>query len=151
MCFSQNNDNTLLKYDSLVANSTLDSTISVLSNSDSLTLSADSLAQEEIGDIETTIKYSAKDSIQMDVSNQLLYLYGEAHIIYGEIELTASQIEVNYSNSIISAKGSTDSLGNEIGKPVFKDGNLLEGFCHASTSLFLSGFLSRSLLNFAAS
>lgn len=109
--------------DSLVANSPLDTTQVTLSNLDSLSISADSIAQEEIGDIETTIQYNAVDSIQMDVANQIVNLYGDASIIYGEIELTAAQIEINYSTNVISANSFTDSLGNVIGKPVFKDGN----------------------------
>lgn len=59
----------------------------------------------------------------MDVVNQIVNLYGGAQITYGEIELTASQIEINYSTNVITAQGTTDSLGNDIGKPVFKDGN----------------------------
>ena len=123
MCFGQNSSDSLLKYDSLASEIHLDSTNSIISSTDSLLISADSIAQEEIGDIETTIQYSAVDSIQMDVANQIVNLYGEASIVYGEIELTAAQIEINYSNNIISAKSTTDTLGNEIGKPVFKDGN----------------------------
>jgi len=124
ICYGQDRSESLSTLDSLVAASTLDSAMSVLSNSDSVLINVDSLAQEEIGDIETTIRYSAIDSIQMDVANQIVNLYGEAKITYGEIELTAAQIEINYSNNIISAKSMTDSLGNEIGKPVFKDGDV---------------------------
>ena len=121
--YGQNEDIPLSLYDSIQSNGGIDSLINTIADSDSLATSLDSLAQEEIGDIETTIQYSAQDSIQMDVSNQIVNLYGEAHIIYGEVELTASQIEINYSNNIISAKSTTDTLGNVIGKPVFQDGN----------------------------
>jgi len=120
--YSQNN-NTSSEFDSLLVDTAKDSLVTILSNSDSLFLAADSLEIEEIGDIETTIQYEAKDSIQMDVANQIVNLYGEAHITYGEIELTADQIEINYLTHIITAKGTTDSLGNDIGKPVFKDGD----------------------------
>ena len=121
--YAQDRERSLQELDSLVANSSLDSTMNVIGSGDSLSITVDSLAQEEIGDIETTIQYNAVDSIQMDVANQIVNLYGDAKITYGEIELTAAQIEINYATNIISAKSYTDSLGNEIGKPVFQDGN----------------------------
>jgi hypothetical protein len=55
------------------------------------------------------------------VANQIVKLFGEAEIVYGDIKLTASQIQINYATNIISASSITDSLGNEIGKPVFED------------------------------
>jgi len=122
ICLGQTNDFTDINYDSLVSGNKQDSIKSILSQNDSLIISADSLVQEKIGDIETTIKYSAVDSIQMDVANQIVNLYGDAKIVYGEIELSASRIEINYANNIISASSTKDTLGNEIGKPVFQDG-----------------------------
>jgi hypothetical protein len=44
----------------------------------------------------------------------------KSHMV--SIELTASEIEINYQTKIVSANSTTDSLGNEIGKPIFKDG-----------------------------
>ncbi|MCK5368253.1 MAG: LPS-assembly protein LptD, partial [Cyclobacteriaceae bacterium] len=120
--FSQN-ENTLTQYDSLLNDIPSDSSAYSLDGTDSLSIDADSLEQQKIGDIETTIQYMAEDSIHMDVPNQIINLYGEAQIIYGDIELTASHIEINYLTHLITAKGTTDSLGNEIGKPVFKDGD----------------------------
>ncbi len=121
--YSQDEINSRAGYDSLLSNGRADTIAYSLENSDSLSLNLDSLAQQEVGDIETTIEYSAQDSIQMDVVNQIVNLYGDAHITYGEVELSASQIEINYSNNIITAKSTTDSMGNVIGKPVFIDGN----------------------------
>jgi hypothetical protein len=39
------------------------------------------------GEIETTINYSARDSIRASVDGKLVWLYGDAKIVYGEIEL----------------------------------------------------------------
>ncbi len=122
--YGQKGNNAISQPDSLAQNMVNDSTQSSISSADSLSVSADSLAREkEIGDIETTIQYSAVDSIRMDIPNQIVKLYGDAKIVYGKIELTAAEIEINYSTQIISAKGSVDSLGNTRGKPVFQDGN----------------------------
>lgn len=49
-------------------------------------------------------------------------LYGEAHIKYGEIELDADVITINYENSTIHAMGKEDSLGRRVGFPVFTNG-----------------------------
>jgi hypothetical protein len=91
---------------------------------DSLQVVADSLAAaQETGDIETTIVYSATDSITMDVVNQIVRLYGDAKITYGTIELQAAVIEIDYKTNVVTAQGVTDSLGTVEGKPIFKDGN----------------------------
>ncbi len=123
MSYGQREGNSQTPQDSLTTNQQIDSLENAQIYSDSISLNQDSLAQQNIGDIETTIKYTAKDSIQMDVVNQIVKLFGEAHVVYGEIELSAAIIEINYATHIISANGATDSLGNVIGKPEFKDGD----------------------------
>ncbi len=95
---------------------TLDSTN--LSNQDSL-----SNQPPPKGDIETTINYSAKDSINFSVDSKIVMLYGDAKIKYGLIELEAENITIDYGNNTLSAQGQTDSTGRRIGFPVFKNGN----------------------------
>lgn len=84
--------------------------------------SADTIPQPK-GDIETTIFYSARDSIRASMKNKLIWLYGDANIRYGEIELQAEEIVIDYANNTITAQGVRDSLGNRIGYPVFKNGS----------------------------
>src|SRR5688500_17797082 len=74
------------------------------------------------GEIETTINYSARDSIRASVDRKLLWLYGDAKIKYGEIELEAEEITIDYANQTLTAHGIRDSLGNRIGFPIFKNG-----------------------------
>ncbi|WP_157593755.1 putative LPS assembly protein LptD [Pontibacter actiniarum] len=74
------------------------------------------------GDIETTIKYSAKDSIQFEVDRKVVHLYGDAKIDYGDMKLEAAYIEINYDNNTLTATTLTDSTGQEIGTPVFSQG-----------------------------
>ncbi|MBA4144135.1 MAG: hypothetical protein C0523_00110 [Cytophaga sp.] len=88
--------------------------------SDSVT--TDSLNQKKKGDIETTILYSANDSINSNLQTKIVRLYGNAKITYGAIELQAEEIEIDYEKSTISAHGTLDSLGQWIGLPIFKDG-----------------------------
>jgi lipopolysaccharide export system protein LptA len=73
-------------------------------------------------DIETTIKYSARDSINFRMKGRILKLYGDAHIDYGTIELEADEITIDYVNNTITANGRLDSLGRRVGYPIFKDG-----------------------------
>jgi len=90
--------------------------------SDSLNIQADSIPPPR-GDIETTINYTARDSIRVSVDGKLIWLYGEAKITYGQIELEAEEITIDYGNSTMTAHGVRDSLGNRIGFPVFKNGS----------------------------
>lgn len=80
----------------------------------------DTLKQK--GDLETTVKYSANDSMVLDVVNKVTRLYGQARVTYGEVVLEADEIELNYLTNIVNAKGSKDSTGKTIGLPVFQDG-----------------------------
>ncbi|MBO9699460.1 MAG: LPS-assembly protein LptD [Sporocytophaga sp.] len=82
---------------------------------------SDSLNVKHKGDIETTIKYSARDSIRLDVVTQTAYLYGDAKINYGDITLEAEQIEINWATSTLTAVGVPDSLGKVKGVPLFKE------------------------------
>jgi lipopolysaccharide assembly outer membrane protein LptD (OstA) len=97
-----------------IANDTLPDTFQV--KGDTLSM------PQEKGDIETTIKYSAKDSIKMDVVNKKVYLFGDAKINYGDITLTAALVSIDWANSLMTANAQTDSTGNLIGIPEFKQG-----------------------------
>ncbi len=83
---------------------------------------ADSLKAENKSDIETTIFYSALDSINSNMETKIIVLYGQAKIKYGEIELEAEEITIDYEKSTIAAKGKLDSAGRRVGFPIFKNG-----------------------------
>ncbi|WP_162053809.1 putative LPS assembly protein LptD [Pontibacter pamirensis] len=87
-----------------------------LSAPDSVALSAPS------GDIATTIKYAARDSILFDVEREVVYLYGDAKINYGTMSMEAAYIEIDYETNMLTATTLTDSTGKEVGVPVFTDG-----------------------------
>lgn len=91
---------------------------------DSLKNPADTLQKaKKKGDIETTIEYSAKDSINSSVDGQIVWLYGDAKIKYGAIELEAENITIDYANQTLTAHGIRDSTGRRIGYPIFKNGS----------------------------
>ena len=86
--------------------------------------STDSLAApvKKKGDIETTILYSARDSINTSLDRKTVKLYGDAKVKYGEIELEADEIVIDYETSTITARSSLDSTGSRAGFPIFKNG-----------------------------
>ncbi len=92
----------------------------LVAKSDTLKVKSDSIPRK--GDIETTINYTARDSIRASMDTKKIWLYGEAKIVYGLIELEAEEIVIDYANSTISANGIRDSLGNRVGYPIFKNG-----------------------------
>ncbi len=94
---------------------------SLLSKLDTLSTN-DSIKQVPKRAIQTTIFYSAKDSINSSLQSKIVKLYGDATVKYGEIELQAEEITIDYEQSTISAKGKLDSLGRRLGYPVFKNG-----------------------------
>jgi lipopolysaccharide assembly outer membrane protein LptD (OstA) len=74
-------------------------------------------------DLQTTVVYSAKDSTVMDTKNQVVFLYGEAKVTYGDVVLEADYIKLNWDKNEVFATGTKDSLTNKTrGKPVFKQG-----------------------------
>lgn len=92
---------------------------------DTVKNAGDSLKKAPKGDINTTINYSAKDSIATSVDGQIVKLYGAAKIVYGAIELEAEEITIDYNHQTMTANGRRDSLGRRVGFPVFKDGGQL--------------------------
>ncbi len=65
----------------------------------------------------------AQDSIVQDLLNKKVYLYGNAEITYGDIDLKANYITVNFNDNTVFATGMKDSTGKIVGKPVFKQGD----------------------------
>lgn len=74
-----------------------------------------------VNGIETTIKYYAKDSIINKTQTNITYLYGEAKIEYGLINLRAAEITIDRNTNELTARGVQDSTGFWVGRPIFKD------------------------------
>lgn len=73
--------------------------------------------------LDTRVEYSAVDSIPFDIRNQVVYLFGDAEMTYGSINLKAAFIRIDFRTKELFATGLPDSLGQLQGKPVFVDGN----------------------------
>ena len=93
------------------------------------TIKADTLTKtipdslKKNNDLQTTVVYSSKDSTVMDTKNQVVYLYGDAKVTYGDVVLSADFIKLNWDKSEVFAQGTKDTVAQKtIGKPVFKQG-----------------------------
>jgi lipopolysaccharide assembly outer membrane protein LptD (OstA) len=65
------------------------------------------------------IPHSAEDYIKMDRKANKMYLYNKAKITYGDIDIEAGLIIIDFKNNEIYATGIKDSLGNLTQRPVF--------------------------------
>jgi hypothetical protein len=85
-------------------------------------IAADTLSQRKKPLLEAKVDYQSKDSIIM-TGDHKIFLYGEGNVKYQTMELNAEYIEVNMDSSFVSASFALDSIGDEFGYPVFKDGD----------------------------
>ncbi len=115
--------------ESLLQDSPADSVMAI--NNDSLpSVSVDSLlndsaqvAQDKAktkSSLDAVVDFSAKDSLVFEAGNKA-YLYGASVVNYQDIQLDADQIELNLDNSTVYAVGRTDSVGEVVGNPIYKD------------------------------
>lgn len=72
--------------------------------------------------IKEPVVYKATDSIIMTLEPRKIFLYGDAHIQYGALDLKAHYIEVDLKAKELTARGRWDSVaGRWQNKPVFTD------------------------------
>jgi hypothetical protein len=79
------------------------------------------LTDEEDG-IQELVIYSAEDSVVVMPLEGKAILYGNAKVAYGSLNIQSEFIELDRTKNIITAYGKKDSLGHNVGTPVFKDG-----------------------------
>ncbi|MDD3860870.1 MAG: putative LPS assembly protein LptD, partial [Bacteroidales bacterium] len=96
-------------------NSQLDDTIKTVSKVDSISYKKSSMS------FDYPVYYDAEDSLLFDFKKQKAFLYGKAVVIYESVNLTAEFVQMDFENNEVLAYGLTDSTGQVIGKPVFKD------------------------------
>ncbi len=71
-------------------------------------------------DLDHVVEFNAKDSIILYGRNHAV-MYGGSKILYGDIDMSASQISMDMDSSQVHAIGIADSVGELTGNPVFKD------------------------------
>ena len=70
--------------------------------------------------VDQLVKYKARDSVAMDLSSRRAFLYSDGKIDYGEMILEADRIEVDFGKQTLHAYGTTDTAGEAVGRPFFK-------------------------------
>ncbi len=84
-------------------------------------LKADTVApKKNPAGLTAVVDYKANDSIVFTGGNEV-YMYGAGVVQYDGMELNADQIEMNMDDNVVYAVGRPDTVGEIIGKPVFKD------------------------------
>jgi lipopolysaccharide assembly outer membrane protein LptD (OstA) len=73
------------------------------------------------GEITDVIKAVSADSSSYDPKKNILYLFGNARITYGDKEVDAGYIQVNQKDNTIIARPKIDVNGRKTGLPIFKD------------------------------
>jgi len=105
----------------LIFGQTKNNSTNIINESDTISKQLDSLKSDS--EIETTINYNAKDSIYYDLKTQIIKLYGNSSIDYGNINLKAHEIIIDWNAQTLDANFMRDSIGLKIGKPIFTENN----------------------------
>ena len=71
--------------------------------------------------INSEIKYNAKDSMRIELTLKKVFLFGAAQVEYEKFKINADYIELDFNLNTVSARGTLDSSGALIGKPVFEE------------------------------
>lgn len=112
----------ILKSDSLLKDISKDlDTSKVLAISDSLALDSTLVLEQPKEKLEVAVEYTAQDSIVFTKDN-MGYLYGDADVKYGDLNIKGEYIIADMDSSLISSTFGVDSLGKEFGYPVFTQG-----------------------------
>jgi hypothetical protein len=86
-------------------------------------IAADSASQKKnTAALDARVDYHSKDSIIM-TGDRLMFIYGEGNVQYQTMGLNSEYIRVDMDSSNVFASCVTDSVGDEFGYPVFKDGD----------------------------
>ncbi len=99
----------------------------ITQTTDTIPVADSTLRQVQDNGLKEPVFYSAEDSIRFEADSKLIFLYGNAKITYEQMELTADQISMDYSQNLVVAEGRLDSTGKLIGTPVAKmEGDVFE-------------------------
>ena len=86
---------------------------------------ADSMSLMDKSSLDAPAFTAARDSIVEDFSDgkQTIYYYGDVTVTYGNMKMTADYMEYDLKTGILFARGTTDTTGNTVGKPVMQQGS----------------------------
>jgi len=103
-----------------------DSTLTIVSSDtilhiqDSILQKQDTTQAKKKKTFENRVDYSATDSIVTDLTEKKVYLYNQAKIKYGDINLEGGAVNISFETKELEAQGIADSNKNITQNPVFK-------------------------------
>lgn len=85
----------------------------------------DSINRRRSGSIDSSVDYTADDSIVYNAITKEAFLYGNSNVKYQNMDLTGDKVRYNQLSNTVYATGVPDSTAEEgvTGKPVFKMGS----------------------------
>ncbi len=92
---------------------------SILSN---IPVDSTEVSSQKSTQLDARIEYASQDSIVF-LSNGTGFLHGAGDVKYKNITLKADYIRVKMDSSMLYARGTTDSIGDIIGEPIFGEGD----------------------------
>ncbi len=99
-------------------------TTQTIEQTDTLTIAPSTNAEPEKSKIDAVVNYQARDSILL-FENGTGFLYGKANVDYQlerPVQLEAEIIRMVMDSSLVYAEGVVDSVGDQIGFPIFREG-----------------------------
>lgn len=73
--------------------------------------------------LEAPVRYHARDTQWIDLRRRQIHLIGDAEVTYQDIQLNAGYIIFSFETNVVTATGITDSTGQLVEKPQFKQGS----------------------------
>ncbi len=96
--------------------------LSVAETVDSVALLPRKKIMRDKADLDNAVNFKATDSMIV-IGRKHTYMYGDSKVTYGDLQLTAANIDLDLETSNVNAVGATDSLGVTKGKPNFSQGS----------------------------
>lgn len=87
------------------------------------TTTIDSLKPKKKEFLDNIVKYKAKDYTSLNQKKKKLFLYNEAEVTYGDVNIKAGDITINYEKNEVYARGIIDSTGAYTQAPIFDQAN----------------------------
>ncbi len=67
--------------------------------------------------VQDPVDYGSRDSSELDMTNEIVRLWGEAYVRYQRMDIKANYIEIDFKKDIIKAEVGTGADGRPVGKP----------------------------------
>ncbi|MFD2727581.1 putative LPS assembly protein LptD [Hyunsoonleella rubra] len=87
------------------------------------TIVNDSIKPKKKEFLDHIVTYKAQDYTSLNQKKQKIYLYNQAEVTYGDVNIKSGDITINYKTDEVYAKGIVDSTGAYTQGPVFTQGS----------------------------